>query len=131
MPERDNSAESTRRIPSSIECEVASVKARRINMTGSRIHEILNELVYITKLQRTALAKIQEELNPKRHVLDSNSSLNYEDEINGTSILCLSKGYPKRIIVGTDSGRHRAQFSQLRDYAYCRVIARNYDLCES
>ena len=115
--------QSCRALPKSIECQKARLKARKINVLFPEVHEVLNCLVYNYKLQRSALAEILKELNPKKPILDKDSLLNLGDKITGKIIECISTKPINNIEVKPDSSKHRGQFSEASGYVYCKVVA--------
>jgi len=120
--------ELTQRFLQSIECKKAGLKARRINLLFPDDHEVLKCMVYHWKLQESAIAKILEELNPKISIIDNNSALNMGDRIYGKLIEGLStRPIPGRS-VGPDSSKHRAQFSEVSGFVYCKVISRYHEV---
>jgi len=115
-------------MPESLECQKALIKARKINPLRPSFNAVLNALVFNWKLQETAEAAIEKELDPKRAVIEPTSKLNRGDHINGKMIEGFSTQPISRAQVGADSSRHRGQFSVASGFVFCRVGYLYYQL---
>ena len=105
----------------SLECQKALIKARNVRQLMPYTHTKLNERVWPWKLQESAEAVIEEELNPKRARIEPTSKLNLGDQINGKMIEGFSTNSIPRPEVRTDSSSHRGQFSVASGFVFCRV----------
>jgi hypothetical protein len=104
-----------------LECQKALIKARNIVQLMPYRHAKLNEQVWPWKLKESAEAVIEQELSPKKAVLDPTSKLNLGDQINGKMIEGFSTHSIPRPEVRTDSSSHRGQFSVASGFVFCRV----------
>jgi hypothetical protein len=104
-----------------LECQKALIKARNIVQLMPYRHAKLNEQVWPGKLKESAEAVIEQELSPKKAVLDPTSKLNLGDQINGKMIEGFSTHSIPRPEVRTDSSSHRGQFSVASGFVFCRV----------
>jgi hypothetical protein len=106
----------------SIECKKAGLIAKRINPYPPQFHSILKKTIFEYKLQRGAIAEILQELEPKRAILNPESMLDLHDKIRGEIIDCLATNVISREEVRSFSGRHRAKYSSIKGYVYCRIL---------
>ena len=111
----------------SIECKEAHIQARKIDRKRPRKNEILDKLVYITKLNRGAKAEIAVALNPKIPKIDENAMLDEGSTIRGFVINCLSTRPIPPETVKKGSASHRAQFIVAREHVHCKVFIRFND----
>jgi len=112
----------------SLECQRAVIKARNILQLMPYRHTKLNDPVWPWKLKESAEAVIEQELEPKKAVLDPTSKLNLGDQINGKMIEGFSTHSIPRPEVRTDSSKHRGQFSVATGYVHCWVRYTYYQL---
>lgn len=106
----------------SIECKKAGLIAKRINPYPPRLHSILNKITFEYKLQQGAIGEILQELKPKKAILNPESMLDLHDKISGEIIQCLATNKISREEVRPFSKKHRAKYSNIKGYVYCRIL---------